>query len=150
MRAFVLLSALVAATVADPQHPAGGPAAPNNGCALIVSGPPKSSLFDQVFILEFGLEINLWLPAIESVALPVLILMDQSRCKQLCNISLPQARGAFGGPPKGGQADSTCITYDAVNSAFEEARRSVNLPPVRGKFTEQVTNNCICVFLTFL
>ena len=85
MRAFVLLSALVAATVADPQHPAGGPAAPNNGCALIVSGPPKSSLFDQVIYHQFGLEINSCFPAIESVALSVLILMDQSRCKQLCN-----------------------------------------------------------------
>ena len=41
MRAFVLLSAALAATVVRAQSG-------NNGCALIVSGPPKSALFDQV------------------------------------------------------------------------------------------------------
>ena len=57
MRAFVLLSAVVAATVVRAQQP-------NNGCALIVSGPPKSALFDQVgicvikefIVCELGLE----------------------------------------------------------------------------------------------
>ena len=68
----------------------------------------------------------------------------------ITDVSPCQARGAFGGPPQPhGQGDSSCITYDAVNSAFEEARRSVGLPPVRGKFTEQAreASNSIGHFL---
>ena len=63
MRAFVLLSAALAATVVRAQSG-------NNGCALIVSGPPKSALFDQVSYQQ------LLIPHIESAAFPALILED--------------------------------------------------------------------------
>ncbi len=49
-----------------------------------------------------------------------------------------QANQAFGGR---GASDSTCITFDAVNAAFDQARQTVGLPPVRGKFTEQDVGN---------
>ncbi len=49
----------------------------SNGCALIVSGPPRSSNFDH-------------------------------------------GNRAFGGPPAPFNTDSTCLTYDAVNAAFEQ------------------------------
>ena len=58
-----------------------GPPQPssNNGCALIVAGPPRSSSFDH-------------------------------------------ANRAFGGPSPPYNQDTTCITYDAVNAAFEQVR----------------------------
>jgi len=69
-----------------------------NGCALIVSGPPKSSGFDS-------------------------------------------ANHAFGGPPPPFSNQQTCITYDAVNSAFEQAKRTVGLNPVRGHFSSADVGN---------
>lgn len=42
---------------------------------------------------------------------------------------------AFGGPSYGyGGDENTCITYDAVNAAFNAARERVGLPPAKGKF----------------
>ena len=66
MRAFVLLSAALAATVVRAQSG-------NNGCALIVSGPPKSALFDQVQYQQLIL-----IPHIKSVAFPAIILLDNA------------------------------------------------------------------------
>eukprot|EP00095_Tigriopus_kingsejongensis_P001646 snap_masked-scaffold801_size95070-processed-gene-0.1 protein:Tk01646 transcript:snap_masked-scaffold801_size95070-processed-gene-0.1-mRNA-1 annotation:"hypothetical protein DAPPUDRAFT_224067" len=66
--------------------------APATGCALIVSGPPRSSSFDN-------------------------------------------AAYAFGAPSTPHDPSTTCITYEAVNVAFERARASENYKPVRGKFT---------------
>ncbi len=77
MRVFLALALLSASAYANgPGASGGGPA---SGCALIVSGPPRSSLFDQ-------------------------------------------GNRAFGGSPAPFQQDSTCITYEAVNVAFEQVR----------------------------
>ena len=38
-------------------------------------------------------------------------------------------------------SQNTCITYDAVNTAFISARDRVGLPPVRGKFTTHDVGN---------
>ena len=72
--------AVVTALCAVPASAFGPPRqAPPGGCALVVSGPPRSSLFDH-------------------------------------------ANRAFGGAPVPFSQDTTCITYDAVNSAFEQVR----------------------------
>ena len=81
------------------QSAAFGPPRPGgSGCALIVSGPPRSSAFDS-------------------------------------------ASRAFGGPTPPYNPDSSCITYDAVNAAFERAKASEGLRPARGKFTSADVGN---------
>lgn len=49
--------------------------------------------------------------------------------------SFDGASSAFGGGYNDYQGANTCITYDAVNTAFESAKQRVGLPPVRGEFT---------------
>lgn len=89
----IMLAALLVAagslTVVSAQF--GGPPSAS-GCALIIPGPPKSSLFDH-------------------------------------------ANNVFGGRPAPFDAQNTCVTYEAVNAAFQSAKQQVGLPPVRGKFT---------------
>jgi len=87
MLAALLVAAGSLATVAAQFGP---PAA--TGCALIIPGPPKSSLFDH-------------------------------------------ANNVFGGRPAPFDSQNTCVTYEAVNAAFQSAKQQVGLPPVRGKFT---------------
>lgn len=72
--------------------PAPAPANPNAGCALIIPGPGKSSLFDHT-------------------------------------------NQVFGGRQTGYDGQNTCITFEAVNSAFLAARDRIGLPPVKGKFS---------------
>jgi len=68
-----------------------GPASSAPGCALIIPGLPKTSLFDH-------------------------------------------ANNIFGGPSVPFDGENTCISYDAVNAAFTQARKRVGLRPVHGKF----------------
>ena len=50
-----------------------------------------------------------------------------------------QASSVFGGPS--GFSQSTCITYEAVNAAFAQAREQVGLPAARTNFpTEEIGN----------
>ena len=50
-----------------------------------------------------------------------------------------QASSVFGGPS--GFSQSTCITYEAVNAAFEQARQQVGLPARTSKhLTEEIGN----------
>ena len=86
MLAPLLVAALCAAASAQFGPP------PAQGCALIIPGPAKSSLFDH-------------------------------------------ANNVFGGRPVPFDSQNTCITYEAVNVAFQDAKQRVGLPPVRGKFS---------------
>lgn len=80
----------------------GAESAPSSGggCALIIPGSSKSSLFDHASL-------------------------------------------SFAGAPHPGHGSSggTCVTYEAVNAAFEAARDRVGLPPVRGKFESEDVGN---------
>lgn len=70
----------------------GPPAEGGSGCALIVSGPPRSSSFDG-------------------------------------------AAQAFGAPGAPYNPATTCITYEAVNAAFEAAKTAENYRQSPGKFS---------------
>jgi len=81
-----------------PPPPPPGGSGDNSGCALIIPGPGKSSLYDHT--------------------------------NQL-----------FGGRGPNYQGENTCITFEAVNSAFLSARDRVGLPPVKGKFSSHDVGN---------
>eukprot|EP00095_Tigriopus_kingsejongensis_P008509 snap_masked-scaffold181_size278858-processed-gene-1.12 protein:Tk08509 transcript:snap_masked-scaffold181_size278858-processed-gene-1.12-mRNA-1 annotation:"hypothetical protein DAPPUDRAFT_301956" len=48
-----------------------------------------------------------------------------------------QANHAFGGSPVSQDLVTTCVTFDAVNTAFERAKAVEGLSPVRGRYTAQ-------------
>lgn len=48
-----------------------------------------------------------------------------------------QANHAFGGPPPPQDLVTTCITFDAVNIAFERAKAIEGLKPVQGRYTSE-------------
>ena len=51
------------------------------------------------------------------------------------------ANNIFGGSPSQFDGQNTCITFDAVNTAFASARERVRLRPVRGEFEIEDVGN---------
>ena len=101
-----------------PNHPT---APAPSGCALIIPGPPKSRYIPICLLIH---RHNFW----KKSSQPSFSLFDHTN-------------HVFGGPPVQFDSQNTCITYDAVNTAFLSARDRVDLPPVRGKFTTHDVGN---------